>query len=664
MSNSPLVVYTKLSPNHSGQRTHSIDRITPHCVVGQCSVETLGNIMYPTSRQASCQYGIGPDGRVGMYVEEKNRSWCSSSNANDQRAVTIECASDTYHPYAMNSAVYARLIDLCVDICKRNGKKKLLWFADKDKSLNYVPAADEMVLTVHRWFANKSCIPVNSEVLTREGWVKLSNIEIGDEIACASLDGLGITFEEVLDKVEERRQDTYTSNGLTATMDHRMVYAVQNSKDIFRIDYYKNLLNYSNGIYIPMAGHYNAEGLPITDEMIMFLAAVQADGHYMYDRRVDGTKSYYGVEFHLKKERKIERLLNCLDDCHFEYKITKQSNGSTKIRIYNKDGINIVTDICEKWLHNKCFTWDWLNLSEKQAHLLLDEILLWDGCTAANLYCSKKNINLDIISAIAALNGVGSNVTGSNVQFRENPYITLGPAKRNNKRSGDQTLVSCVTVKTGIFLCRQNGKTFIVGNCPGDWLYSRLGDVATQVTARLGGSAVVNPGDTVSSFPAVPFTVQVIVDDLNYRSEPSMNGKVNGQTGKGVFTIVEVKDGWGKLKSGVGWIWLENPAYCTVNKTTSTTKTVDELAREVIQGMWGNGQDRKDRLTAAGYDYSAVQAKVNELMGAKIPTKSIDELAREVIAGKWGNGADRKNRLTAAGYNYSAVQARVNELLK
>ena len=157
MSNSPLVVYTKLSPNHSGQRTHSIDRITPHCVVGQCSVETLGNIMYPTSRQASCNYGIGPDGRVGMYVEEKNRSWCSSSNANDQRAVTIECASDTYHPYAMNNKVYNTLIELCTDICLRNGKKKLIWFGDKNKSLNYIPAADEMVLTVHRWFANKSC---------------------------------------------------------------------------------------------------------------------------------------------------------------------------------------------------------------------------------------------------------------------------------------------------------------------------------------------------------------------------------------------------------------------------------------------------------------------------------------------------------------------------
>ena len=157
MSNSPLVSYTKLSPNHSGQRTHAIDRITPHCVVGQCSVETLGNIFAPTSRQASCQYGIGVDGRVGMYVEEKNRSWCSSSNENDQRAVTIECASDTTHPYAFKDVVYNKLIELCVDICKRNGKKKLLWLGDKDKTLGYTPAPDEMVLTVHRWFANKSC---------------------------------------------------------------------------------------------------------------------------------------------------------------------------------------------------------------------------------------------------------------------------------------------------------------------------------------------------------------------------------------------------------------------------------------------------------------------------------------------------------------------------
>ena len=157
MSNSSLVSYTRWSPNNSGKRTHSIDRISPHCVVGQCSVETLGAVFAPRSRGASCQYGIGADGRVGQYVSEANRSWCTSSNANDQRAVTIECASNTYAPFWMNDKVWKTLIKLCVDICKRNGKTKLLWFGDKTKTLNYVPKKHEMVITVHRWFAQKSC---------------------------------------------------------------------------------------------------------------------------------------------------------------------------------------------------------------------------------------------------------------------------------------------------------------------------------------------------------------------------------------------------------------------------------------------------------------------------------------------------------------------------
>lgn len=156
-TNSSLVSYTKLSPNHSGQRTHSIDRITPHCVVGQLTAESICGCFTSTAVQASCNYGIGKDGKISLCVEEKNRSWCSSSSANDQRAVTIECASDKTHPYAMNDAVYQSLIRLCVDICKRNGKKKLIWLGDKNKTLNYSPKSDEMVITVHRWFANKSC---------------------------------------------------------------------------------------------------------------------------------------------------------------------------------------------------------------------------------------------------------------------------------------------------------------------------------------------------------------------------------------------------------------------------------------------------------------------------------------------------------------------------
>lgn len=156
MSNSSLVNCTVKSPNHSGARTHKIDRITPHCVVGQLTAEGIGSC-FPAGREASCNYGIGKDGRVVLVVDECNRSWCSSSNANDQRAVTIECASDTTAPYAMINAVYEKLVSLCVDICRRNGKTKLLWFGDKNKSLNYEPKSNEMVITVHRWFANKSC---------------------------------------------------------------------------------------------------------------------------------------------------------------------------------------------------------------------------------------------------------------------------------------------------------------------------------------------------------------------------------------------------------------------------------------------------------------------------------------------------------------------------
>ena len=155
-TNSPLVGYTRLVNKHSGQRTHCIDRITPHCVVGQVTAARLGDIFSGT-REVSSNYGIALDGTVGLYVAEKNRSWCSSSNANDQRAITIECASDPKPPYAFKQVVYETLIKLCIDICKRNGKKKLLWFGGKAKTLNYSPKPDEMVLTVHRWFANKSC---------------------------------------------------------------------------------------------------------------------------------------------------------------------------------------------------------------------------------------------------------------------------------------------------------------------------------------------------------------------------------------------------------------------------------------------------------------------------------------------------------------------------
>lgn len=153
MSNSPLVDYTKISPNKTAPRNHEIDTVTIHCVVGQCSVESLGNVFASASRKASSNYGIGYDGRIGMYVEEKDRSWCSSNSANDNRAITIEVASDTSHPYAVTDAAYKSLIDLLTDICQRNDIKELKWKADK----SLIGHPEEQNMTVHKWFANKDC---------------------------------------------------------------------------------------------------------------------------------------------------------------------------------------------------------------------------------------------------------------------------------------------------------------------------------------------------------------------------------------------------------------------------------------------------------------------------------------------------------------------------
>ena len=196
MSNSKLISYTKISPHRTSPRNHKIDTITIHCVVGQCAVEPLGELFQ--AKEASSNYGIGYDGKIAMYVEEKDRSWCSSNASNDNRAITIECASDAYEPYAINDKVYKSLIKLCVDICKRNGIKELKWKADK----SLIGQVDKQNMTVHRWFnAYKSCpgeyiysrlgkiaaevnaqLGVNTTTENTETTKKKTNTEIANEV--------------------------------------------------------------------------------------------------------------------------------------------------------------------------------------------------------------------------------------------------------------------------------------------------------------------------------------------------------------------------------------------------------------------------------------------------------------------------------------------------
>lgn len=147
MSNSRLVSYTKLSPNCDHPRNHAIDKITIHHMAGDLSVETCGNLFANPNREASANYGIGSDGRVGLYVEEGDRAWASASPSNDNRAVNIEVANcATGGDWPVSSAAYNKLIDLCVDICQRNGIKTINYTGDADGNL-----------TEHRMFMATAC---------------------------------------------------------------------------------------------------------------------------------------------------------------------------------------------------------------------------------------------------------------------------------------------------------------------------------------------------------------------------------------------------------------------------------------------------------------------------------------------------------------------------
>lgn len=289
MSNSPLVTYTNITKNKTSPRNHAIDTITIHCIVGQWTAKQ--GCDYFADRECSANYVVGKDGSIGLSVDEADRSWCTSSRENDNRAITIEVASDTEHPYAVTDAAYAALIKLVADICKRNGIKKLVWSTNKTDRVNHANGCN---MTVHRDYANKAC--------------------------------------------------------------------------------------------------------------------------------------------------------------------------------------------------------------------------------------------------------------------------------------------------------------------PGQYLYDRHGAIAAAVNELLGSGATQAPEaapEAVQGFPATPFTVRVIVPDLNYRKGPGMSYAVRGQTGKGVFTITEVQDGWGKLKSGAGWIYLENPDYCTIQGVAAKPAEpdpADVLAQEIAGKVKDSGLDPADVL--------------------------------------------------------------------
>lgn len=246
----------------------------------------------------------------------------------------------------------------------------------------------------------------------------------------------------------------------------------------------------------------------------------------------------------------------------------------------------------------------------------------------------------------------------------DNRAVTIEVANSANGGNwpvSDRTLATLIDLVTDI--CRRNGIrncTYTGGkdgvlqkhewyantNCPGPYLGGKFSYIASEVNKRLSGNSSSSGGTSTSSL---------------YRVRKSWS---DSKSQKGAFR--DFDNAKKCANANVGYkVFDANGNEVYPNKSTSS-KSIDTIAREVISGNWGNGSDRANRLRAAGYDYDAVQSRVNEILSGtnSIPSgKSIDEVAREVIRGDWGNGQDRVNRLRAAGYDYNAVQKRVNELL-
>ena len=255
MSESPLVCYTRWSPNHSGKRNHVIDTVAIHCVAANATVEALGATFANPSRKASSQYGIGTDGRIAQFVSEANRSWCTSSAAVDHRAITIEVSNNGGAPdWPVSWAAYESLIKLLVDICQRNpGIGRLRWQGNK-KLMGQV---DKQNMVVHRWVSAKACIPIDSELLTPKGWVQLKDIKVDDEVLALDLDTGSFQYEEVYDRVDDRMDTVCTVGDFTGTKDHRVVYI--DADDAPRIEELQKLIDRGEPFDVPVLHTLEAE---------------------------------------------------------------------------------------------------------------------------------------------------------------------------------------------------------------------------------------------------------------------------------------------------------------------------------------------------------------------------------------------------------------------
>lgn len=443
MSNSSLICYTRISPNSTNPRNHKIDTITIHCMAGDLSVETCGNVFAPKSRKASSNYGIGSDGRIAMYVEECNRSWCSSNAKNDNRAITIEVANDggAETGWHVSDKAMESLIALCVDICRRNDIKELKWQGDK----SLIGQVDKQNMTVHRWFAAKACpgdyLYSKHSYIASEVNKRLNVVETPTKNEVNGINHTSYSNQEFIDFVANVAIKDYKN--------HPILPSITIAQAIKESGWGKSeLAQKANALFgIKKNGWTGQTYRKVATEQL-------PDGTYVTTQDK--------VEW-----RKYNSWRDSIID-HGEYLCTR--------KVGNQKEPN------------------WKNLIGET--------------------------NLD--KALDYLQGA---------QYKYATSLTY-----------KESLKSDYILKYGL---------------------TKYDDIVIQNPPTTTPNAPETT-QTTNTIPNTPFTIKVLVNDLNYRSEPQMGNNIKGTTKKGIFTIVEVENGWGKLKSGVGWVYLENPNYVTI----------------------------------------------------------------------------------------------------
>lgn len=480
MGVSSLVSMKRTSPNRTSPRNHKIDTITIHCYVGQASIEDMASWLCNPSAQASANYGIGSDGRIISFMDDNDRSWCSSSPSNDHRAITIECASDKTHPYAINDKVYKSLINLCADICKRHGIKSLKWKADK----SLIGQPDKQNLTVHRWFATYKECP-GQYIYDRLGKIaddvnaKLRSSEKPDTgLQATSLKNL--SEADVVKKVGPLFTADQKKNGILASVSlaqfilesgYGKTDLAQNANNCFGM---KTTL--SGNTWSGSTWDGKSKYTKITKECYdgVNYVDVKADFRkYPSIAESIGDHSAYLLGAMNGSKKRYEGLKNCKD---YRKAITIIKNGG-----YATDPkyIDKICNLIKRW-----------NLTKYDSNTVVP---------TEKYYRVRK--------------------TWTNPESQKGAFESLTNAKK------------CADEYPGYSVYDENGKILYTSKKP----------------------------SSNSSF-----MVRVEIPDLNIRTGPGVGYTTTGEyTGVGTFTITETKQGtgsnsgWGKLKSGAGWISLD-----------------------------------------------------------------------------------------------------------